>query len=375
MEVLSWTYGFVIGTLVPFLFVLTLVVFVHEMGHYLVARLCGIRVLVFSVGFGPELVGWNDRHGTRWKVSAVPLGGYVRFFGDENVASAMDQDAVEAMTAEEKAQSFPGANVWRRAATVAAGPIANFLLAIVIFAVMFGIYGKPEIDPVVSSVVEGSAAAEAGIKPGDVIVAINGSSVDSFDEVRDYVTPRPGVSFVMTVNRDGRDMDFTLVPRLTEIDDPFGNKVEIGLIGIQANVEDANFKQLKLTPIEAVAEGAKQSYQVISMAVLGIRGIVTGRQKADQLRGPIGIAQMTSQVATLGFVPLLNLVALLSVSIGFLNLLPIPILDGGHLMFYLVEVVRGKPVSEKAQDIAFRIGLSLLLALLLFVTWNDVTRS
>lgn len=373
MEHLASIYGFLTGYIVPFLIVLTLVVFVHEMGHYLVGRWCGIRILTFSVGFGPEILGFNDRHGTRWKLSVIPLGGYVKFYGDDNAASAPDFDAVSGMSDTEREQSFLGANVWKRVATVAAGPIANFILAIVVFAIMFSIYGRPVADPVVAQVQPASAAEEAGLLPGDIITAIDGKPVVTFEDIRRYVSPRPEVEIVLTVNRDGRTFDVPMVPQRSEIEDQFGNKMEVGLIGVVTDASVANFRRQELNPLQAVGAAAGESWFIIARSVGYIGNIIIGREKADQLGGPIRVAQVSGQVATLGVGALLQLAAVLSVSIGFLNLLPIPMLDGGHLVFYAIEIVRGKPVGEKAQEIAFKIGLSLVLMLMLFATWNDVT--
>ncbi len=373
MEYFASFYGLIVGYIIPFLIVLTIVVFVHEMGHYLVGRWCGIRILTFSVGFGPELLGFNDRHGTRWRLSAIPLGGYVKFFGDENAASVPDFSAADSMSAEERAQSFPGANVWKRVATVAAGPIANFILAIIIFAVMFSIYGKPVSDPVVSEVLPGSAAEQAGVMSGDVVVAVDGKSVTTFTELQRYVSPRPEVEILLTVRRDGQNLDLQVVPRRTEDEDQFGNKMEVGRIGVVGDGSAANFRRLDLNPVEAVAEGASESWYIISRTVGYIVNIFRGREKADQIGGPIKIAQMSGQVASLGLGPLLQFAAVISVSIGFINLLPIPILDGGHLVFYAIEILRGRPVGEKKQEMAFKIGFSLILMLMIFAVWNDVT--
>lgn len=373
MDFLLPVYGFLVGYIVPFLIVLTLVVFVHEMGHYLVGRWCGIGIVTFSVGFGPELIGFNDRHGTRWKLSAIPLGGYVKFFGDENAASAPDFEGVEAMSDEDRARTFMGANVWRRVATVAAGPFANFILAIVIFAVMFSLYGKPVADPVIAQVQPGSAAEEAGLLPGDIITAIDGTPVTTFEDIRRYVSPRPEVAIVVTVDRDGRVLEVPITPRRSEIEDQFGNKLEVGLIGVVTDADAANFRTLDLNPAQALVEGVSSSWYIVARTVTYVGNIIIGRENPDQLGGPIRVAQMSGQVATLGAGALLQLAAVLSVSIGFLNLLPIPMLDGGHLVFYAIEIIRGKPVGERAQEVAFKIGLSLVLMLMLFATWNDVT--
>ncbi len=374
MDAIVWIYDILIGYILPFLVILTLVVFIHEMGHYLVGRWCGIRILTFSVGFGPELVGFTDRHGTRWCLSVIPLGGYVKFFGDENAASAPDFDGVSAMSEEDLARSFPGANVWKRMATVAAGPMANFILAIAIFAVTFSIYGRPISDPVVTDVQAGSAAEEAGILPGDIITSIDGNAITTFEDLRRYVAPRPEVPMVIMLNREGETVDVPIVPRRTEIEDQFGNKVEVGQIGVVTDLTAGNFRRVDLNPVQAVGAGVGESWYIITRTVGYIGNIIIGREKADQLSGPIGVARVSGQVATLGIGSLWQLAAVLSVSIGFLNLLPIPVLDGGHLVFYVIEALRGKPVGERAQEIAFRIGISLVLALMLFATWNDVTR-
>lgn len=374
MEYITSLYSLIVGTIIPFLVVLTIVVFVHEMGHYLVGRWCGIRILTFSVGFGPELLGFNDRHGTRWRLSAIPLGGYVKFFGDENAASTPDFSAVDGMSVDERAHSFPGANVWKRVATVAAGPVANFILAIIIFAVMFSLYGKPVSDPVVSQVQPGSAAEQAGVMPGDVVVAIDGQPMATFEDLRRYVSPRPEVEIIMNVRRDDQSLDIPIVPRRSEIEDQFGNKMEVGLIGVVTDASAGNFRRLDLNPAQAIVEGASSSWYIVSRTVGYIANIFRGREKADQLGGPIRVAEMSGQMATLGVGALLQLTAVLSVSIGFLNLLPVPILDGGHLVFYAIEIIRGRPVGEKAQEIAFKIGLSLVLMLMIFATWNDVSR-
>lgn len=373
MAFLVDTIGFITGYIVPFLIVLTLLVFVHEMGHYLVGRWSGIRVLVFAVGFGPELFGFTDKHGTRWKVCAIPLGGYVKFFGDEDAASTPDYSRLEQFSAEDRDRTFMGARLWKRAATVAAGPIANFILAIAIFSILFAVYGRPVADPVVAEVRTDSAAEEAGIVPGDLLVAIDGNPVKTFDDVRRYVSVRPELPITITIKRAGEVMDLSMTPRRTEITDQFGNKMEMGIIGIVTNQEAGNFRLETYTPLEAVGQGALQSWHVVTGTFDYLSNLVTGRMKADQLGGPIRVAQASGQMATIGVVAVLQLAAVLSVSIGLLNLMPVPVLDGGHLMFYAVEALRGKPVGPGAQEIAFRIGLAMVLMLMVFATWNDIS--
>ncbi|NKJ34625.1 MULTISPECIES: RIP metalloprotease RseP [Rhizobium] len=545
--------GFLTNNVITFVFVLSLLVFVHEMGHYLVGRWSGIRIMAFSIGFGPEILGHTDRHGTRWKLSLIPLGGYVRFFGDEDASSKTDTDQLAAMTEEERAQSFAGAKLWKRAATVAAGPIANFILAIAIFAVLFSVYGRTVADPVVAMVTRDGAAAEAGIEPGDRLMAIDGVKVKTFDEVQRYVGLRPGRTIVLTVERDGQMRDFRIMPKLVEDTDQFGNKMEMGRIGIalvdplitgvepngpaakagivagdrliaadgnaiatyydigryigdragksivltiQRNGEIRDFpivaetltetdasgnkkdvgsigiapidplvasiapdspaeaaglelgdrilsvdgqavgsisevqryaashadkpvalsverggqtrdvtvtpkksaetdifgaqieiatigitdgqKPIRLRyeaygPFQALGEGVKQTGSIVSGTFEYIANVIGGYMKADQLGGPIRVAQLSGQMATLGFSAVLQFAAILSVSIGLLNLMPVPVLDGGHLMFYAIEAVRGKPLGARAQDIAFRIGFAMVLSLMVFATWNDIS--
>ena len=363
----------ILGYIVPFLLVLTLLVFVHEMGHYLIGRWSGIRILTFAVGFGPELAGYTDKHGTRWKICAIPLGGYVKFFGDEDAASTPDYERLAKYSEADRDRTFLGAKLWKRAATVAAGPIANFLLAIAIFAVLFSIYGKPVADPVVAEVKENSAAASAGVKPGDLLVSIDGNTVSTFDDVRRYVSVRPEMPITIQVKRDEQMLDLTMVPQRTEITDQFGNKMELGIIGILTNQEAGNFRLETFGPLEAVGQGIIESWHIVTGTFDYLANLVTGRMNADQLGGPIRVAQASGQMATIGVAAVLQLAAVLSVSIGLLNLMPVPVLDGGHLMFYAVEAVRGKPVGPGAQDIAFRIGFAMILMLMVFATWNDIS--
>lgn len=373
MDVLMTTVGFLTGYIVPFILVLSLLVFVHEMGHYLVGRWCGIRSTAFSVGFGPELIGFTDKRGTRWKLSAVPLGGYVKFFGDEDASSKPDNNNLSGMSLEERSQTLGGAKLWKRAATVAAGPIANFILAIAIFAVLFGVYGRMISDPVVSEVRDNSAAAAAGVLPGDRMVAIDGEKVVTFEDVRRYVGIRPGTPITVTVEREGKELSLPMVPTRTETTDQFGNKMELGIIGIVTDQTRGNFRHIEYSPGEALAEGVRETGHIVTGTFNYIANLVTGRMNADQLGGPVRVAQASGQMATLGIAAVIQLAAVLSVSIGLLNLMPVPILDGGHLVFYAIEAIRGRPLGSGAQEIAFRIGLAMILSLMVFATWNDIS--
>jgi regulator of sigma E protease len=364
--------GGVVAYIIPFLFVLSLVVFFHELGHFLVARWCGVRVLVFSIGFGPEIVGFNDRHGTRWKISAIPLGGFVKFFGDENSASVPDSARLATMDADERAHSFMFQPVAKRAAIVVAGPLANFLLAIVIFAGVFMLYGKQTMSARVDSVQPDSAAAEAGFKPGDVVLAINGRPIENFTEMQRIVGASAGETLAVTVDREGNQLVLNAKPALKEVKDNFGNVQRVGILGISRSMAPEDLKLHPVAPPQAVVLAVQETWSVIERTLGYIGGVIAGREAANQLGGPIRIAQMSGQVASFGFVPLIQLAAVLSVSIGLLNLFPIPLLDGGHLLFYLIEGIRGRPLSERAQEVGFRIGLAIVLMLMIFATFNDI---
>lgn len=364
--------GGLTGYVVPFLFVLSLVVFFHEFGHFLVARWCGVRVLTFSIGFGPELIGFCDRHNTRWKISAIPLGGYVKFFGDENAASMPDKAGLAALSSDERKDSFVFQPVAKRAAIVAAGPLANFLLAIVIFAAIFMVYGKQSMSARVDAVQPNSAAAAAGFQAGDVVLSIDGQRIDSFADMQRIVSESAGEALKVTVERNGVEQVLTATPQLKEVKDNFGNGHRIGILGISRSTAPADLKFQPVAPPQAIWLGVQETYFVIDRTLRYIGGVVVGREAADQLGGPIRIAQMSGQVATLGFVALIHLAAVLSVSIGLLNLFPIPLLDGGHLLFYTIEGARGRPLSERAQEVGFRIGLAIVLMLMIFATFNDI---
>ena len=374
MDHISAVFSFLGGYILPYVVILSLLVFVHEMGHYLAGRWSGIRILAFSVGFGPELVGYTDSHGTRWKISAIPLGGYVRFFGDADAASRPDGSMAEELSDEERAQTLNGAKLWKRAVTVAAGPLANFLLAIVIFAVMFGTMGKPVSDPVVADIKPGSAAEAAGIQRGDVLLALDGRTIETFDDVVRYITMRPEVPVEVTVRRNGEEIDFNLVPQRAVTSDRFGNEMEVGQIGIITDQQAGNFRIVELSPIAAVWEGVRQTGHIITGTFDYIGNMIAGRMNADQLGGPVRVVQASGEMATLGVIALLNLAAVLSVSLGLLNLFPVPVLDGGHLVLYAIEAVRGRPMGQGAQEIAFRIGMAMILSLMVFATWNDISR-
>ena len=372
LNVLTGATSSFFGALIPFLAVLTVVVFVHEMGHFLVGRWCGVGVHAFSIGFGPEIFGWTDRHGTRWKLSAIPLGGYVKFAGDVNAASAPDPNELARMSEAERATSFHGQTLPERAAIVAAGPIANFILAIGIFAAMAYTYGRPILTPRIEAVQEGSAAARAGFQPGDMVKSINGRTIQSFGDMQRIVSASAEDKLEIVVERPSGLVTLEAVPDLKETQTPFG-KQRIGLLGLQASRSPDDIKRVTYGPIEAVQHGVVETWFVIERTFSYLGRVIGGRESADQLSGPIRIAQVSGQVANIGGIGgLVSLAAVLSVSIGLLNLFPVPMLDGGHLLFYAFEALRGRPLSDRAQEIGFRIGLALVIMLMLFATWNDI---
>lgn len=366
------TNGILIGTIVPFLFVLTIVVFVHEMGHYLVGRWCGIGVKAFSVGFGPELLGFNDRHGTRWKLCAIPLGGYVKFVGDMNVTSKPEGGELDNLSADERSVAFHTQPVWKRAATVVAGPLFNFLLTIAVFTVLFSAYGRYVMEPTVAEVRAESPAAKAGILPGDRFVSVDGSAVETFSDVQRLVSGRAGDSIAFVMRRDGKEVDVTAVPELMEQQDALGNSVKVAVIGVVNNEEMGQPRLISYSPGGAFVQAVSETGHIIERTGQFLKRFVVGREDKCQLGGPVKIADMAGKAAKLGFEWLVQLVALLSVGIGFLNLLPIPPLDGGHLAFYAVEAVIGRPVSERAMEAVYRVGMILVLAFMGFVFWNDL---
>ncbi|MEM6383660.1 MAG: RIP metalloprotease RseP [Pseudomonadota bacterium] len=372
MELLAGSGAFIIGIVVPFLFVLTIVVFFHELGHFAVARWCGVGVKAFSVGFGPELFGWTDRCGTRWKFCAIPLGGYVKFEGDENVASVPDQQSLKSMTGDARARAFHLKPVWQRAAVVVAGPLANFILAIVIFGAIFFTLGERVTVPRVDEVQPGSAAAEAGLLPGDIIVSIEGEAIESFAGIQRIVTFSAERPLDFTIDRDNELIDVIITPQRREMDDGFGNIQRIGVIGIVHAPSETDTRVIEYGPIGATVRAAEQTGTVITQSLTYIGRILVGQEPPDQLSGPVRVAKLSGDVATLGILPLLQLAAIISVSIGLVNLFPIPMLDGGHLMFYAIEALRGRPLSERSQELGFRFGLAMVMGLMVFATWNDI---
>ena len=355
----------------PFLVALTIIVFIHELGHFLVARWCGVGIEAFSIGFGREITGWHDRYGTRWKLCWIPLGGYVKFEGDANAAS-MPGDAPR--DAQPLAPvNFHGKPLWQRAAVVVAGPLANFILAIAIFAGAFAYFGVPINEPRVDEVLAGSAAEKAGIKAGDLVLAIDGRAIENFSDLQQAIFTRAGEQLVILLDRGGVQLSLQAVPDLKEEPDGFGGKFRVGLLGVKHN-PDADQKYRKLGVVESVQKGTERTWFVVATTFKYLGKLVRGRESPDQLGGPIAMAKAAGDAASGGLFSFTYMIGFLSVSIGLLNLFPIPMLDGGHLVYYGIEALRGKPLGPNAQEWGYRIGLSLVVMLMLVGTWNDVVR-
>jgi regulator of sigma E protease len=341
---------------------------VHEMGHFLVARFFGVTVEAFSIGFGPELYAFNDRKGTRWRLAAIPLGGYVKFKGDENAASMPTTAELSQLSEEDRRGNFHAKPVAQRAAVVAAGPIANFLLAIVIFTFWFMFVGKVIVAPRVETVIPGGAAEAAGIKPGDIITSIDGAPIRSFDEVPRIVALNAGNELDIVVNRGGQELALKATPVLIERKD-VGKVGQLG-IGRTTRKEDVAFE--KYNVFGAFTVSLSETYFWIKQPLIFIQQLANRQASADQLGGPLRIAGLSRDVASVSFVELFRFIAIISINIGLINLFPIPLLDGGHLVFYGIEAIRGRPLSERTLEIGFRIGFVLVIMLMIFATRNDV---
>jgi regulator of sigma E protease len=354
--------------IIPFLVILTVLVFVHEFGHYWIARRNGVRIEIFSIGFGPELFGWWDRSGTRWKFSAIPLGGYVKMFGDSDGSSLLPTAGIAGMAQAEREVSFHGKRLGQRAAIVAAGPAANFVFAVVVLAGLFMTWGQPFTPAEVGQVSPGSAAAQAGIMPGDVILSINGQPVRRFEDIQQAVRLNPGVKMTLVVKRDAQQLNLEATPTQTKMTDRFGNNYQVGLLGISRS----GVEYIRRDPATAVLQAGAETWNLSVSTVKAVWQIAIGTRTTDELGGPLRIAQMSGEVAQGGIVAVLWFMAVLSINLGLINLFPIPVLDGGHLLFYAAEAIRGRPLGQRAQEYGFRIGLALVLTLMVFATWNDI---
>lgn len=371
MDFVFWLLSYV----VPFLVVLTIIVFVHEMGHYLVARWNGIAIQAFSIGFGPELIGFNDRRGTRWKLSAIPLGGYVRFVGDMNAASMPDEAFIERAGPELSRQLFVNKNVWQRIAVVIAGPVANIIFTLlVLYALLLG-YGRYTIPPVLDAVPVESVAGQAGLAEGDRIISVDGYEVRGFEDFQRLIATAPERQVSITFERGGQTETVTAVPQAVTTTDRFGNSHRIGRLGVTKNIEQSDVVLYRPNPVEAIGMTFEEVRFIVDRTVAFLGDFFVGRGDVEQLGGPVKVAKVSGEVASLGIVALINLMALLSLNIGIFNLLPIPVLDGGHLLYYLAEAARGRPLSQRVQDIGNRFGLAIVFTLMVFTTFNDTILS
>lgn len=354
-------------TALSFLLVIGPLIFIHEMGHYLVGRACGVKADIFSIGFGREIVGWTDRRGTRWKVGWMPMGGYVKFAGDMNPAS-QPSDEWLALPPEERAHTFQAKPVWQRFLIVLAGPAANFLFALAAFCVIFGSLGEPTTPPVVAGVQPGSPAAVAGLRAGDRILAVSGRAIDRFEDVQAIVSIRPHERMTLAVERAGRTLSLGIVTGGETLVDRFGNKMEVGRLGVLGGRGEMR----ALRPWQLPGAAVNYTIDAVRTMIDTTGQIILGQRSVKEMGGPLKIAQVSGQQVTLGWFEFLWFMTMISINLGFINLLPVPLLDGGHLFFYALEAVRRRPIEARVQEWAFRSGLALLLSLMLFVTFNDL---
>lgn len=359
---------FITGTLIPFIIVISVIVFVHEWGHFIVARLCGVRVETFSIGFGKELFGWNDRHGTRWRVSLLPLGGYVKMFGDADPASTADENALQEMTEEEKKSAFHYKPLWQKASVVFAGPAINFIFAIIVFVGFFMFIGYPQTPPVAGDVLEGSAAAEAGMEPGDRILEIDGEEIHYFADISRLVSLNPEHELKFTILRNGEPLEKVIVPTLEETTDAFGNTVKVGRLGIST----ADLIYEPVGPGDALVFAVRDTFKIVQSTLTAVGQMIAGDRGTEELGGVLRIAKYSGQSAERGIEGMLWFMAMLSVNLGLINLFPIPLLDGGHLFYYLIEAVTRRPVNQQIQEYGFKLGFSIIILLMLFTTVNDI---
>jgi regulator of sigma E protease len=357
----------ILFTILAFVLVIGPLIFVHELGHYLVGRWCGVKADAFSIGFGREVAGYTDSRGTRWKLGWLPLGGYVKFAGDMNPASQPTPEWL-ALPPEERARTFQAKPVWQRFLIVLAGPLTNFLVAIAIFMAFFAVFGVPRTPSVIAEVIPRSPAAAAGFEAGDRVVAIEGRPIATFDDLADMVRYRPDERLRVDLVRGGHEITLFVVTAADIERDRFGNEFRKGTIGVKSGEQVTERVPFARLP----AEATRQTIGIVRTMVDTLGQIITGRRSVKELGGPIKIAQVSGQQASLGLLNFVMLMALISINLGFINLLPIPMLDGGHLVFYLFEGIARRPVPEKAMEWAFRSGLAVLLSFMVFVTLNDI---
>ena len=359
--------------ILPFIALIVVVVFIHEYGHYYFAKRYGVGITDFSIGFGKEIFGWNDKSGTRWKLCVIPLGGYVKFFGDRNVYSQADNEKIiKEFSKEDQDKLFVLKPLYQRALIVFGGPLANFLLAILIFFSVYTFAGKDFTPAVINEVQKNSPAMVAGLKDNDIIVSIDGNKVKSIMEVSKFITMSTDEFISFTVSRYDQNLTLKVKPNIVESEDNLGNKINKRMVGIKLGAYNNEVNHIKLSPVKALFYAVNEVYYVCTSSLKYIGSMITGSGDSSQLGGPIRIAKISGQVAEFGILPFISLMAYISISLGLINLFPIPMLDGGHLMFYGIEKVLGRPLSQKTQEVFFRIGLFLLLSLMFFTTFNDL---
>jgi regulator of sigma E protease len=363
----------ILHNFLSFAAIISLIVFIHEFGHFYVARLCGVQVEEFAIGFGYELFGFNDKKGTRWKLCLLPFGGYVKMYGDRNGASMPDPEAIAKMSEEDKKKSFISKNIFQRIAIVAAGPGANFIMTIVIFTLLFKLNGLNEVAPIISEVAPESAAFEAGLKQGDEIVMIDDREVKNFDNIREAVASLQSSELTLRVKRPIDEnkkeiIEIKVTPKMQVRKDFFGDDVNTKTLGVSAS----EVSHRDLGNVESFVEATKETYHLSVEILKALYELGTGKRDLKELGGPIKIAKYSGKTVDMGLTVTLWFMAIISVNLGVMNLLPIPVLDGGHLFFYVIELLRGKPLPEKAQRIGFQIGLSLVLSLMAFTIFNDI---
>lgn len=363
-DFLHWIWGNVI----VFLAILTLVVFVHEMGHFLLARACGVKVQTFSIGFGPELWGRTAKSGTRWRVSLLPLGGYVKMLGDADAAST--PGSLDGLSEAELSQTFQRKKLWQKALIIAAGPVFNLIFGLVVASIGFMVMGEVRMAPVVGEVTPGSAAEEAGLHSGDRILTANGKTIERFQDLQMIIGLTVGDGVTLTLKRGDQILSTTAHPRITEMKDAFGNVQKRPLLGISSDPKAAELVQHG--PLSAVAAAGRETAGMISATLTGVGQMLTGRRSTDDISGPIRIAKHAAEAVQVGFGGVIFYIFLLSINLGLVNLFPVPLLDGGHLLFYGIEALMGRPLAARTQEYGFRIGLFLVLALMLLATRNDI---
>lgn len=351
-----------------FVLIISVIVFVHEFGHYIVAKWCGVKIDAFSIGFGKELFGWNDKSGTRWRIASLPLGGYVKMFGDASAASTADKDALEAMSDEERKVSFHHKPLRQKAAVVSAGPITNFLLCIVLLTGMIYTVGMPSTKPVVGEVMPDTPAAAAGLKPGDVVTQVNNEEIKQFNDIPMAIATNLGKPIDLSIRRGEENIHLIITPKMMETEDGLGNKVtepRIGIMSTKIEVKDVSLPQ-------ALWEATYRTYMICANTLKAVGQMIAGERSIKELKSPLGIAKFSGQATEKGIATVIWLMAMLSANLGLINLFPIPVLDGGHLMYYAAEAVRGRPMAEKVQEWGYRVGFSLIMMLMAVTLFNDI---